>query len=178
MNKTQIAKRYSRTLISTFDISAIPGILEGLQIFSKLIDANKKLRLLFISGIFLEDEKDRALKTLLSYLKVSKQTERFLKLIIMQGHLSAIKEIIKASIAAYNEKLKRETAMVISPLTLEKKHIERLKNALRAITQKEINIESQVDPSLLGGFIVKVGSTVYDSSLKGQLQLLRTELTR
>lgn len=178
MNKTQIAKRYSKILVSTFDVADIPGILDGLRIFLKLIDINRKLKPLFISGIFLEDEKDRALKTLLSYLRVSRQTERFLKLIIMQGHLPAIKEIIKASIAAYNERLKRETALVISPLTLEKNHVDRLKNTLKAITRKEIDIENQVDPSLLGGFIVKVGSTVYDSSLRGQLQLLRAELTK
>lgn len=178
MKKSQIAKRYSRTLISTFNIEDIPGIIDGLQTFSKLIDANKKLKVLFISGIFLEDEKDRALKTVLSYIKVPLQTERFLRLVIMQGHLFAIKEIIKASIAAYNEKLKKEIAIVISPFTLERSYVERLKNVLKAMRQREVEIESQIDPSLIGGFIVKVGSTVYDNSLRGQLQLLRAELTK
>ncbi len=178
MNKAQIAKKYSRLLINTVDVSDIPNVIEELKVFSKLIDANKKLKLLFVGQIFSQDEKDRALKELLTYLKVSPHTEKLLKLIIMQMHMPAIKEIIKASIAAYNERLKKATAVVISPVTLEKNYIDRLKNVLKALTQREIDIESQLDPSLLGGFIVKVGSTVYDSSLKGQFRLLRAELTR
>lgn len=178
MSKTQIARKYSRTLINTFDISALPAILEGLQAFSKLLDISKKLKIILGSRIFSEGEKDKALKTLLPHLKISQQTEKFLKIIIMQGHLFAIKEIIKASLAAYNERLKKATAFVISPVILERNHIDRLKNVLKLLTRREIDIESQVDPSLLGGFIVKVGSTIYDNSIKGQLRLLRTELTR
>ena len=65
-----------------------------------------------------------------------------------------------------------------TPVALEEKYISRLKSALTSLTDREVQIESRLDPSLIGGFIVKVGSTVYDSSLKGQLQLLRAELTR
>jgi ATP synthase F1 delta subunit len=96
----------------------------------------------------------------------------------MQGHMPAIKEIIKASVNAYNEKLKKQTAVVISTVTLEERYISRLKSALKAMTQKDIEIESEIDPSLLGGFIVKVGSTVYDSSLKGQFRLLKADLLK
>jgi ATP synthase F1 delta subunit len=177
LNKTKIAKRYSRSLISTFNVADIKGVIEGLQTFSKVINVNRELKLLFVSRIFSDEEKERALKTLLSHLKISQQTEKFLKNIIIQGHVSAIKEIIKALIDAYNEKLKKMTALVISPVVMERAHVERLKSALKVLTERDIDIESQIDPSLLGGFIVKVGSTVYDNSLKGQLQLLRAELT-
>ena len=46
------------------------------------------------------------------------------------------------------------------------------------MTKRDVDIDSKIDPALLGGFIVKIGSTIYDSSLKGQLRLLRTELTK
>lgn len=178
MNKAQIAKKYSRSLINTIEVQDIPKVIEELITFSKLIEANRKLKLLFAGQIFSEEEQNRALKELLSYLKISPQSEKLLKLIIIQKHLSAIKEIIKASINLYNEKLKKTTAVVISSVTLEKNYINRLESALKALTRRDIDIESHIDPSLLGGFIVKVGSTVYDSSLKGQLRLLRAELTR
>jgi len=178
LNKSQVAKKYSRALINTFEVADIPEILKGLHTFSRLIDSDRKLKLVFASRIFSDDEKDRALKSLLSHLKASQQAEKFLRLIIMQGHLPAIKEIIKASISAYNEKLKRQTALVISAVTLEKDYTERLKKALMTMTKKDIDIENRIDPSLLGGFVVKVGSTVYDSSLKGQFRLLRAELMR
>lgn len=179
MNKNQIAKKYSRALISTYDIADVPEVIEGLHIFLKLAEINKEVKLLFTSRIFSDDEKDKALKTILLHLKAPRQTKKFLRLIIMRGHLLAIKEIINVSTAAYNERLKKMKALVISSVTLEQSYIDRLRNILKTQTQcDEIDIESQIDPSLLGGFIVKVGSTVYDSSLKGQLRLLKDELTR
>ena len=178
MNKSRIAKKLSRSLINTYDISDVSGILKGLQIFSRVIDSSRELKLLFSSRIFTDNEKVQALKILISHLKVSRQTEKFLKLIILQGYLPALKEIIKASTDAYNEKLKKASALLISPVALEQSHIDRLKNALRDLTKRDVDIDSKIEPSLLGGFIVKVGSTVYDSSLKGQLRLLRTELTK
>lgn len=178
MTAGQIAKKYSKALINNFDTADIPGILNGLRLFEGLINKNKKLRLLFDSRIFSEDEKTKALKAVLSHLRASHQTEKFLRLIIVNGHLSSIKEIIKASINAYNEKLKKVTATVISSVALEGGHVNRLRNALKYLTQREVDIENQIDPSLLGGFVVKVGSTVYDSSLRGQFKLLKAELTR
>lgn len=178
MNKNQIAKKYSRALINTCETADIPGVLEALHIFPMLMAADKKLRILFTSQLFTDDEKGKALEPVISQLKITAQGKKFLRLIIMQGHMPAIKEIIKASVDAYNEKLKKQTAVVISTVTLEERYISRLKNALKAMTQKDIEIESEIDPSLLGGFIVKVGSTVYDSSLKGQFRLLKDELTR
>jgi ATP synthase F1 delta subunit len=178
LNKNQVAKKYSRALMSSVDISEIPGVVEELKAFSGLLEFNRQLKLLFAGQIFSEEEKGRAYGTLLPLLKLSAQTEKFLKLIILQGHLSAIKEIIIASINAYDERQKKATAVVISPVTIDKSYADRLKAALKKLTKREIEIESEVDPSLLGGFIVKVGSTIYDSSIKGQLRLLKAELMR
>jgi ATP synthase F1 delta subunit len=178
LNKNQIAKRYSKLLINTVNISDIPQTIEELKVFARVILLNRKFKILFESPIFSEEEKEEALKELLSYLKASQQTEKFLKILILRRHLFAINEVIAASIAAYNEKLKRMTAMVISSIALEQAYLDRLKNALKNITKRDIDIENQVDPSLLGGFVVKIGSTIYDNSLRGQLRLLRAELMR
>lgn len=178
MNKNQIAKKYSKALLGRVEIASIPSVIEELKAFSKLIDTNRKLKLLFTGQIFSEDEKDKALSALLPGLKFSSYTEKFLKLLVLQGHLAAIKEVIAAAMSAYNESQKKAAAVVISSVPLDKNYSERLRNVLKAMTHREIEIESQVDTSLLGGFIVKVGSTIYDSSLKGQLRLLRAELMK
>jgi ATP synthase F1 delta subunit len=178
LNKNEVAKKYSRALMSSEDISRIPGVVEELKAFSGLIESNRQMKLLFAGQIFSEHEKGLAYNALLPLLKLSTQTEKFLKLIILQGHLSALKEVIIASINAYNERQKKATAVVISPVTIDKSYAERLKAALKKLTKREIEIESEIDPSLLGGFIVKVGSTIYDSSIKGQLRLLKAELMR
>jgi ATP synthase F1 delta subunit len=178
VNKAQIAKKFSKALISTTDISSIPRVIEELRTFSRLISAERKIRILFTSQIFSDDEKIKSMDEILSYMKASADTGRFLKLMTMQGTMSVLPETIVATALLYEEKLKKVTAEVSAPVALEDQYISRLKSALSSMTGRDVEIESLVDPSLIGGFVVKVGSTVFDSSLKGQLQTLRAELTR
>ena len=89
-----------------------------------------------------------------------------------------MKEIIAYTINLYNDKQKKATAVVISPVSLDKGYTDRLKVALKNLIDRDVDIENEVDPSLLGGFVVRVGSTIYDSSVKGQLRLLKSELMR
>jgi ATP synthase F1 delta subunit len=178
LNKNQIAKKYSRAIINSIKLKDLPKVIEEFKAFSRLIDANRQLRLLFAGQIFSETEKEKGFSALAPRLKFNPGTEKFLKLIIIQGHLAALKEIIAASIDIYNDKQKKATAVVVSPVVLGKKYTERLKAALNQMTDRDVTIENEIDESLLGGFIVKVGSTIYDSSVKGQLRLLRAELMR
>ncbi len=164
--------------MSSAEISEVPAVVEEFKAFSQLLESNRQLKRLFAGQIFSEEEKSKAFSSLLPLLKFSAKTEKLLKIIIIEGHLSALKEIIAAAVTAYNDNQKKETAYVIAPVILDDSHTERLKAALKDLTEREIDIKSEVDPSLLGGFIVKVGSTIYDSSIKGQLRLLRAELTR
>jgi len=178
LNKNQITKKYSRPLISSVDMSELPAVIEEFKAFSQLMNAKRQLKLLFAGKIFTEDEKAKAFDALSPALKLKPKTDKFLKHIIIDGHLTAMKEIIAASVDAYNEKQKKATAVVISSVALDAGYTERLKTALKQMTNREVTIENRIDESLLGGFIVKVGSTIFDSSLKGQLRLLKTELMR
>ena len=173
MNTKQIAKRYSRLMIDTVDMKDIPNVLKELSAFSNILETDRRLRIFFSSRIFSDEERDTAIKDILEHFKFSEEGRKFILRIVKQGHVQALKDIIKALTTAYNEKLKKAKAVVISPVSLDTGYIERLKEVLKRLTQKEIEIEKQIDPSLIGGFIVKVGSTIYDSSLRAQLRLLK-----
>lgn len=178
MNKNQIAKKYSRAIVNSVKLTELPGVVKEFMAFSDLVDSNRQLKLLFAGQIFTEDEKGKAFSALAPQLKFNANTEKYLKLIIVQGHLKAIREIIAATIDVYNERQKKATAVVVSSVALDGKHTERLKTALKDMTGREITVENQIDESLLGGFIVRVGSTIFDSSVKGQIRLLKAELMR
>ncbi len=178
MNKNQIAKKYSRALLNSVALTDIPGVIQEFKGFSQLMDAQKQLKRLFAGQIFTEGEKEKGFSALAPLLKFNPHTVKFLKMIIVQGHLSALKEIITASIDVYNEKQKKATAVVVSSVALDGKNTERLKSALKEMTDRDITVENRIDKSLLGGFIVRVGSTIFDSSIQGQLRLLRAELMR
>jgi ATP synthase F1 delta subunit len=178
LNKNQIAKKYSRAIINSVEVTELSTMLEELKAFAGLIEENKQLKLLFAGQIFSEAEKGKAFDALTPKLNFNANTAKYLKIIIVQGHLFAIKEVITATIDAYNDKQKKATAIVISSVALDSTNTERLKKALKKMTDREVTIENETDESLLGGFIVKVGSTIFDSSVKGQLRLLKAELMR
>ncbi|GBE03699.1 ATP synthase subunit delta [bacterium BMS3Abin09] len=178
MNKNQIAKKYSRAMINSVEVNKLPVMIEELKAFAELIDENRKLKLLFAGLIFSKAEKGKAFDALTPALKFNSNTTKYLRIIIVQGHLSAIKEIVTATINAYNENQKKATAVVVSSVALDSRNTNRLKAALKKMTDREITIENETDASLLGGFIVRVGSTIFDSSVKGQLRLLKAELLR
>lgn len=175
---SQVARRFAKVLINTIDISRLPSVIEEIRWFSMVIDSDRRLRVLLMSPLFSDEEKERALSNILTYIKANDETRRFLKLLIIQRGLQVIKEIINLAIRLYHERMKRITAEVSSPVPLNERHIERLKHTLRLLTRREVEIDLKIDQSLIGGFIVKLGSTIYDSSLKGQLMLLRAELTK
>lgn len=178
MMNSQVTRRYAKVLINTIDISTIPSVIEELKRFSMIIDSDRRLRVLFIGPMFSDEEKERTLNILLSYIRAKDETKGFLKLLIMQGGLQVIKDIINLAISLYHERMNRITAEVSTPVSLSEGHISKLKHTLRSLTKREIEINLKIDPSLIGGFIIKLGSTIYDSSLKGQLMLLRAELTK
>ena len=92
--------------------------------------------------------------------------------------ISVLSEVIKAATVIYLEKKKRAKATVMTPVEISAKNEERLKASLKKLLEKDVDIEYVMDPSLLGGILVKVGSTMYDSSVKGQLRLLKDELIK
>jgi F-type H+-transporting ATPase subunit delta len=178
LNKNQIAKKYSRAILNTVKLSDVPLVIEELKAFSSLIEKNRRLKLLFGGQIFTDEEKGKAFEAIRPSLKFNAGTEKFLGLVIAQGYLAAMKEIITYTISIYNERQKKATAVVVSPVSLDKGYSDRLKAALKNLINRDIELENEIDPSLLGGFIVRVGSTIYDSSVKGQLRLLKSELMR
>jgi len=173
-----LAKKYAKLLIETVDLARIPSVIEEIRAFSRLIDSDRKLRILFTSQIFSDDEKTMALKEALSYIKAKDETQRFLALLVTHRSLGAIKEVIASVLKLYQERINTATAEVISPVPLNEQHLNKLRTTLSTLTKRDVRIDNKLDPSLIGGFIVRVDSTVYDSSLKGQLMLLRAELTR
>jgi F0F1-type ATP synthase delta subunit len=66
----------------------------------------------------------------------------------------------------------------MTPIEIKKEQEDSLKSSLKKMMDRDVDIEYVMDPSLLGGILVKVGSTMYDTSIRSQLRLLRYELIK
>lgn len=103
---------------------------------------------------------------------------KFILFLSVNRVAAALSEIVKTATAIYLEKKKQARATVFTPVEVTKIHEERLKASLKKLIDRDVEIDYVIDPSLLGGVLVKVGSTMYDSSVKGQLRLLKDELIK
>ncbi len=66
----------------------------------------------------------------------------------------------------------------MTPIEISRDRENTLKASLKKMTDRDVDMEYVIDPSLLGGILVKIGSTMYDTSIKGQLRLLKDELIK
>jgi F-type H+-transporting ATPase subunit delta len=102
----------------------------------------------------------------------------------LMNHLSELRailylpDIIRIATNLYFEKKKKAKAIVMTPIEISKDYENTIKSSLKKVTERDVDIEYVIDPSLLGGLLIKVGSTMYDTSIKGQLRLLRDELIK
>jgi F-type H+-transporting ATPase subunit delta len=172
------AKKFAKMFINVIGMDDAPAALAELGAVEALMSKSREFRSLLVSPVFTEEERQRALGEVAEKLKLSEKVVKFLSHITSTGVAAALSEILKSATAIYLEKKKRAKAVVMSPVAVGKDYEERLKAALKKLIDRDVDVEYVLEPSLLGGVLVKVGSTMYDSSIRGQLRLLKDELIK
>lgn len=172
-----VAGRYASALFELAkESSNIEGIESDLVNFQSLLDESSDLVRLVRSPVIAADDQEKAMAAILDKAGIGGLTANFLKLVTANRRLFVIQDMIKVyrSLAA---KARGEiTAEVTSAFALSDQQISALKETLKASVGKDVTLQSRVDPSILGGLIVKVGSRMIDSSLKTKLQNMKTVL--
>ena len=178
MKRQQAVKRYAKMFFNTVGVDAVPKALDELIAVNLTMEKSKEFRGLLENPLFTQEEREKVMKQASSRLNLSDNTVRFILFLAEQMVMPSFPELIQLLTAMYLEKKKRAKAVVVTPIDTSRKYDEALKASLKKLTGKEVDVEYVVDPSLLGGVIVKVGSTMYDSSIKGQLRLLKDDLIK
>lgn len=172
-----VAGRYASALFELAkESSNVEGIESDLVNFQSLLDESSDLVRLVRSPVIAADDQEKAIAAILDKAGIGGLTANFLKLVTANRRLFVIQDMIKVyrSLAA---KARGEiTAEVTSAFALNDEQISTLKQTLKASVGKDVTLQSRVDPSILGGLIVKVGSRMIDSSLKTKLQNMKTAL--
>lgn len=176
MKKIKGIKKYAKQFLSSIDLDEAPKAIEQLSIISNLMKRDKGFKNLMVSPAFDRSEALQIVDFLAKRLGMTEKTAKYLHNLIENKIIVALPDIVKAIISAYLESKNKVKAVVISAIETGKDYEERLRESLKQITGKEVDVDFVVDPSLLGGVRIKIGSTMYDSSIKGQLELLRERL--
>ncbi len=173
MKKVKGVKKYAKKFLANVEMAEIPQAIEQLGSISGLMAKDKSFRTLLISPLFSEDERQRTLTFISEKIKASEKVGKYLAYLSAEKALGGLPEIVVAINALYLDMKKRAKAIVTTPVSISPQFEEQLKQSLKQVTGRDIDMEFVNDPALLGGVRIRIGSTMYDSSIKGQLRLLR-----
>ena len=178
MRRSKEIRRYAKMLLNTTGIDEMPAVLKELGTVNSIISESREFRGVFENPLFTTQEREKVIKVVSNKFKLSEKTARFVIFLSGKRMIAGLPDLIELAEALYLERIKRAKAVVVAPLDLRDKYEGRLKTSLKKLTGRDVDIDYVIDPSLLGGMIVRVGSTMYDSSIKGQLRLLRDDLIK
>jgi F-type H+-transporting ATPase subunit delta len=172
-----VAGRYANAL---FDLAAeekaVPATAKGLDGFQGLIEESDDLQRLLSSPVFKAEDQMDAVTALAAKSGVNGLALNFIKLMCAKRRLAALPDAIRGFQALVADSKGETVAEVTSAEKLSAKQISDLKAALKAKLGKEVLLSTQIDASILGGLIVKVGTTMIDNSLKTKLSNLKTAM--
>lgn len=178
MKRTQAVKHYAKMFLNSVGVDAVPKALEELSAVNGLMQKSREFRGLLENPRFTKEEREKGMKEISERMELSGSTVKFILYLSERLVIVSLDELIQIVTAIYLEKKKRAKAIVVTSVDTEGRYDDKLKSSLKTLTGRDVDIEYQVDHSLLGGVMVKVGSTMYDSSIKGQLRLLEDELIK
>jgi len=169
--------RYASAL---FELAKESGTLSQVEAdlgkFQTLLDMSPDLCRLVASPVFSAEDQERAVAAVLSKAEISGLTANFFKLIAKNRRLFAAPDMIRVFKAFAAQERGEITAEVTSAVALTEEQVAALKDTLKASVGKDVQLDMHVDPDILGGLIVKIGSRMVDSSLRTKLASMRIGL--
>ena len=177
MGVETIARRYGTALadvvLKTGETETIKSELNGWQ---DLIKSSSDLQDAFSSPAITHAVKEQVLERLLEKTKPSKTTSNFLRILLKNGRLADLGEINEKFASVLEERSGIVIARITSARELPDGEISDFKAKLEKLTGKKVNMNFEIDKEIIGGVVTRIGSKVYDGSVRTKLENLREQL--
>jgi F-type H+-transporting ATPase subunit delta len=179
-NQADVGLRYAQALFELAKSQGDAAVVEAdLRSLKAMRAESADLRTLIASPAFDADEKGKGLAAVAEAAGFAATTKKFIGLVAANRRASALPGMIAAFEKLAAEDRGAVAAQVVTAMPLTDAQLQALAAALRtALGGKHPEIESRVDPAILGGLKVRVGSRLYDASLKSRLDSLKFALKR
>ena len=170
-----MAGRYATALFElALENKAVDAVKKDLDQFDALIADSADFRRLVRSPVFDADEQLKALSAVLAKAGIGGLAANFLSVITTNRRLFAVRDMIRGYRALVARHKGEVTARVTVAEKLSDTNLDALKSALKAVTSgKDIDLHVKIDPAIIGGLVVKVGSRMVDSSLRTKLNSIK-----
>ena len=174
---SNISKRYARAF---FEIAGEEKKLEQyyneLHQFSSMMAENKDLGGFLANPIFEQDVKKNELEKIIGKVTLSPMTVNFLKLLVDKNRIDVLPDIDTCYRLMMDEALQKTRVTVKTAFPLSADMQKYIMSNLKKLTGREAEVTVEEDKSLLGGIVIGVGDTLYDGSIKNQLNNMRNLL--
>ena len=169
-----IAERYASAVYELADEArALDDTAADLQSLKVLLGESADLRTLIATPLIDADAKAAAIGAVLEQGGASDLTRRFIGVIARNNRLFVLPATIDAFLAELAHRRGEIIAEVSSAQPLKQSQMEAVTNVLHAALGGKVTVDAKLDPSLIGGLVVRVGSRMIDASLKSKLQRLQ-----
>ncbi|MBM3645905.1 MAG: F0F1 ATP synthase subunit delta [Alphaproteobacteria bacterium] len=173
-SQTGVAGRYASALFELADeAKALDQVAQDLATFIKLLGDSPDLRRLLASPVIGRAQQGKALLAVLDAAGISGITRKFAGAVAANGRSRDLGAMARAFLAELARRRGEVTAAVASAQPLTEAQLAKLAEVLRGVLGSKVAIDASVDPELLGGLVVRVGSRLFDSSVRSKLQRLQ-----
>jgi F-type H+-transporting ATPase subunit delta len=169
-----VAARYASALFELAEeAKAIDAVAADLDRFEGLIRESADLQRLIRSPAFTAEQQERAISAVVAKTGLSQLAANFIRLVAAKRRLFALPDMIRA----FKERVAEAKGIVRAQVTLAEQPSDKVMNdikaALREVAKANVALDVKIDPSLIGGLVVKVGSRMVDASVRTKLNSIR-----
>ncbi|MGL4495194.1 MAG: F0F1 ATP synthase subunit delta [Beijerinckiaceae bacterium] len=172
-----VAGRYASAL---FDLAketkAVDAVGTDLGRFDQMIASSPDLERLVRSPVFTADQQVKAISAVLAKAGIGGLAANFLRLVASQRRLFAVRDMVKG----YVQLADAAKGVVRAQVTVAEKPSaaleDEIKKALSGVAGKDVAVDLKIDPAIIGGIVVKIGSRMVDSSLRTKLNGIRVAM--
>jgi F-type H+-transporting ATPase subunit delta len=169
-----MAGRYATALFDLArETNAIDAVKVDLERFDALIAESPDLTRLVRSPVFSAAEQEQALSAVLERAGIGGVAAKFLKLVTSNRRLFAVRDMIRGFRELVALDKGEATAEVTVAEALKDEHVEALRAALKSVSGKDVELNIKIDPAIIGGLVVKLGSRMVDTSLRTKLNAIK-----
>ena len=177
MSVETVARRYATALADVVIKSGETETVKSeLNSWVELLKSNANLQNAFANPSIAHLNKEKVLESLLAKTKPSKTTANFLRVLLRNSRLTELSQINEKFASVLEERSGVVSAEITSARPLSKSEKAELQANLAKMTGKKVNLNFNINENIIGGVVTRVGSTVYDGSVKTQLENLKQQL--
>ena len=177
MSSQTVARRYAAALADVvLQRGEAREVQQELVAWDEMMQSNANLREVFANPTVGLDQKRNVLKRLIEIAKPKPTTVNFLKVLLQNQRLPELDQINRRFAAVLDERAGVIAAQVTTARPVAAETQQALQTKLRNLTGKSVRIEFDTDPGMIGGLVTRIGSTIYDGSVRNQLEQIREKM--